>query len=53
MSTAIRRLAELWAVAGGLVLLTIVLVTTANAGAFALDRAGGGLGRHGRRAAWL
>ena len=38
MSAAVRRLAEWWAVAGGLVLLAIVLVTTANAGAFALDR---------------
>lgn len=38
MSEAIRRLAESWAVGGGLVLLGIVLVTTANVGAFALDR---------------
>jgi TRAP-type C4-dicarboxylate transport system permease small subunit len=38
LSRAIRRAAEWWAVAGGLVLLAIVLVTTANAGAFALDR---------------
>ena len=37
-SSAVRRLADWWAVAGGLVLLAIVLVTTANAGAFALDR---------------
>jgi TRAP-type C4-dicarboxylate transport system permease small subunit len=44
MSTAIRRLAELWAVGGGLVLLAIVLVTTANAGAFALDRLAGAWG---------
>lgn len=35
---AVRRLAEWWAVAGGLLLLAIVLVTAANAGAFALDR---------------
>lgn len=35
---AIRRLAEWWAIAGGLVLLAIVLVTTANAGAFLGDR---------------
>lgn len=41
MSSAIRRLVELWAVGGGLVLLAIVLVTTANAGAFALDRVAG------------
>ena len=38
MTAAVRRLAEWWAVAGGIVLLAIVLVTTANAGAFALDR---------------
>lgn len=38
MRAAVGRLADWWAVAGGLVLLTIVLVTTANAGAFALDR---------------
>jgi TRAP-type C4-dicarboxylate transport system permease small subunit len=38
MSAAVRRVAEWWAVAGGLVLLAIVLVTAANAGAFALDR---------------
>lgn len=31
-------MAEWWAVAGGVVLLAIVVVTTANAGAFALDR---------------
>ena len=37
-SQVIRRLAEWWAVGGGLVLLAIVLVTTANAGAFAADR---------------
>jgi TRAP-type C4-dicarboxylate transport system permease small subunit len=37
-SAAVRRLAEWWAVAGGAVLLAIVLVTSANAGAFALDR---------------
>jgi TRAP-type C4-dicarboxylate transport system permease small subunit len=37
-SGPVRRLAEWWAVAGGLVLLAILLVTTANAGAFALDR---------------
>jgi TRAP-type C4-dicarboxylate transport system permease small subunit len=39
MRAAVGRLAELWALGGGLVLLAIVLVTTANAGAFALDRA--------------
>lgn len=38
MRAAVGRLAELWALGGGLVLLAIVLVTTANAGAFALDR---------------
>jgi TRAP-type C4-dicarboxylate transport system permease small subunit len=38
MGAAVRRVAEWWAVAGGLVLLAIVLVTAANAGAFALDR---------------
>ena len=37
-SATVRRLAEWWAVAGGVVLLAIVLVTSANAGAFALDR---------------
>jgi TRAP-type C4-dicarboxylate transport system permease small subunit len=36
--TAVRRLVEWWAIAGGAVLLAIVLVTTVNAGAFALDR---------------
>lgn len=39
MIAAVRRLAEWWAIAGGLVLLAIVLVTSANAGAFAADRA--------------
>jgi TRAP-type C4-dicarboxylate transport system permease small subunit len=38
MGAGVRRLAEWWAVAGGVVLLAIVIVTTANAGAFALDR---------------
>lgn len=38
-TAAVRRLAEAWAIAGGLLLLAIVLVTTANAGAFAADRA--------------
>jgi TRAP-type C4-dicarboxylate transport system permease small subunit len=36
--TVVRRIAEWWAIAGGLVLLAIVLVTAANAGAFAADR---------------
>ena len=38
MRDLVERLAAAWAIAGGLVLLAIVLVTTANAGAFALDR---------------
>lgn len=38
MRAAVGRLADWWAVAGGVVLLAIVLVTTANAGAFALGR---------------
>lgn len=33
-----RRLAEVWAIAGGVVLLAIVLVTTTNVAAFAADR---------------
>lgn len=41
MGALVRRIAELWAVAGGLVLLAIVLVTATNAGAFALDRLAG------------
>ena len=39
MTAAVRRAAELWAIAGGLLLVAIVLVTSANAGAFAADRA--------------
>lgn len=39
MAAAIRRAAEIWAIAGGVMLLAIVLVTSANAGAFAADRA--------------
>jgi TRAP-type C4-dicarboxylate transport system permease small subunit len=38
VSQAVRRLAEWWAVAGGVLLLAIVLVTTANAASFAADR---------------
>lgn len=38
MRDFVERFAAAWAVIGGLVLLAIVLVTTANAGAFALDR---------------
>ncbi len=38
MRDLVERLAAAWAITGGLVLLAIVLVTTANAGAFALDR---------------
>lgn len=38
MGALVRRLALFWAIAGGVVLLAIVLVTTANAGAFAADR---------------
>jgi TRAP-type C4-dicarboxylate transport system permease small subunit len=38
VSAPVRRLAELWAMAGGLMLLAIVLVTTANVVAFAADR---------------
>ncbi|MDJ0944794.1 MAG: TRAP transporter small permease [Kiloniellales bacterium] len=34
----VGKLAAAWAITGGVVLLAIVLVTTANAGAFALDR---------------
>lgn len=41
----IRRLAEIWAIAGGLVLLAIVVVTTANAGAFAFDKLARAWGR--------
>lgn len=44
MGALVRRLAEIWAIAGGLLLLAIVLVTTTNAGAFAADRAAGGWG---------
>ncbi len=36
---AAERAAEFWAIAGGLLLLAIVLVTSTNAGAFAADRA--------------
>lgn len=38
MGALVRKVAEFWAVAGGFLLLAIVLVTTANAGAFAADR---------------
>ena len=38
MGAPIRRLAEIWAIAGGVALLAIVLVTTTNVGAFAADR---------------
>ena len=38
MGALLRRVAEFWAIAGGLVLLAIVLVTAANSGAFAGDR---------------
>ena len=38
MRDLVERLAAAWAVIGGLMLLAIVLVTTANAGAFTLDR---------------
>ena len=38
MRDLVEKLAAAWALIGGLVLLAIVLVTTANAGAFTLDR---------------
>ncbi|MDJ0937033.1 MAG: TRAP transporter small permease [Kiloniellales bacterium] len=38
MRDLVEKLAVAWALIGGLVLLAIVLVTTANAGAFTLDR---------------
>lgn len=39
MGALARRLAEVWAIAGGVLLLGIVIVTSVNAGAFAADRA--------------
>lgn len=44
MAGRVRRAAEIWAIAGGLALLAIVLVTTANAAAFAADRIAGAWG---------
>jgi TRAP-type C4-dicarboxylate transport system permease small subunit len=38
MRRILEQLASLWALLGGLILLSIVLVTSANVGAFALDR---------------
>ena len=38
MRSLIARIAAGWALLGGLILIAIVLVTVANAGAFALDR---------------
>jgi TRAP-type C4-dicarboxylate transport system permease small subunit len=38
MTSILKWLATLWAYAGGICLLAIVLVTTANVGAFGLDR---------------
>ena len=38
MRAYLERLSAWWALAGGAILLAVVLVTTANAGAFALDR---------------
>lgn len=38
MRAALTKLSAIWAVMGGLVLLTIVGVTVTNVGAFALDR---------------
>ena len=38
MRAYLERLSAGWALAGGAILLAVVLVTTANAGAFALDR---------------
>ena len=38
MRALVEKLASAWALIGGLVLLAVVLVTTANAGAFTLDR---------------
>lgn len=38
MSSVVRRIAVAWATVGGLIILSIVLVTTANVGAFTLDR---------------
>lgn len=44
MTVALRRLAEWFALAGGLILLLIVAVTTTNTSAFILDRMAGLLG---------
>ncbi len=41
MRAALERLAAGWAILGGLVLLSIVVVTAANVGLFALDRLAG------------
>lgn len=41
MTNVLGRLAEVFALAGGLIVLLIVLVTTTNAGAFILDRIAG------------
>ncbi len=38
MLTLLGRISSAWAVIGGLIALSIVLVTTANVGAFAIDR---------------
>ena len=41
MTAALRRLADIFAIAGGVILLVIVAVTTTNAAAFILDRIAG------------
>jgi TRAP-type C4-dicarboxylate transport system permease small subunit len=38
MNTSLRRLSAGWAIAGGVLIILIMIVTTANAGAFAIDR---------------
>lgn len=45
MSRTLDRLVAWWALAGGVLLLAITLVTTTNAGAFMLDRVAGLWGR--------
>ena len=44
LAGALRRAADLWAIAGGVLLLAVVLVTTANVAAFAADRVAGAWG---------
>ena len=38
MSAGLQRLSAGWAVAGGVLIILIMIVTSANAGAFAIDR---------------